>query len=338
MTGRWILYLGVIFLIIACQGETAVTDFTLEIMEIPEGFPAMQIPGDNAYKVERWELGKKLFYDSRFSLDEKVSCASCHHPQFAFSDTVRFSLGSESAVGTRNATTLANVGYHPYFLREGGVPTLEMQVLVPIEEHLEFNHNIVKLSERLAKDSLYQSMAQKAYNQPLNPYVITRAIANFERSLISGSSAYDLYKSGKKTSEMSDEAIKGMELFFSDKTRCATCHAGFNFTNYSFKNNGLYLNYEDLGRQRLTGKEEDMALFKVPTLRNVSLTAPYMHDGSLKTLEEVISHYDSGGKDHPHKSPLIKPLHLSEIEKHELLEFLKSLEDSYFIQNPKFRY
>ena len=137
-----------------------------------------------------------------------------------------------------------------------------------------------------------------------------------------------------KPSALSTNAIKGMNLFFSDKTNCSKCHSDFNFTNYAFENNGRYEVYIDDGRFRLTGEESDRALFKVPSLRNIELTAPYMHDGFINTLEEVVEHYQSGGKNHSHKSTLIQPLGLSESEKNDLIKFLKSLTDETFINNP----
>ena len=137
---------------------------------------------------------------------------------------------------------------------------------------------------------------------------------------------------------MSDAQIRGMNLFFSTRTNCSVCHSGFNFTNYAFENNGLYIQYADEGRMRLTLKEEDRALFKVPGLRNIEMTAPYMHDGSIQTLTQVIDHYVSGGQDHPHKNQILKPLDLTSSEKSDLFEFLKSLTDDTFLTNPVFKY
>jgi cytochrome c peroxidase len=229
------------------------------------------------------------------------------------------------------------VAYHPYYLREGGVPTLEMQVLVPIQEHNEFDFNIVLVAERLNTDPEYVVMAMEAYGRAPDPFVITRSIACFERSLLSGSSAYDQYVQNNNTGALTPGQVRGMNLFFSERANCAVCHGGFNFTTYAFENNGLYDDYADPGRFRLTGKEEDKALFKVPGLRNVALTAPYMHDGSIATLEAVVDHYISGGQNHPHKNPIIKPLDLTLSERNDLVEFLTSLTDETFITNPLFK-
>lgn len=325
-----------IALIISCQDAEYIQVPFPELMDIPDGFPPINHPADNDFTTARWTLGKKLFYDPIMSLDSSISCASCHHQNKAFSDKVAFSLGVEDRIGTRNAPTLANVAYHPYFTREGGVPTLEMQILVPIQEHNEFDFNIVLLAERLNNDSLYVLMAAEAYGREPDAFVITRSLACFERSLISGNSPYDSYlHNGEAT--LSKSAERGMDLFFSEKTKCSTCHSGFDFTNYAFENNGLYENYDDVGRFRLTGLESDKALFKVPSLRNIELTAPYMHNGTIATLEEVILHYESGGKSHPNKSDILQPLDLTASERNDLIEFFKSLTDETFVNNPLFK-
>lgn len=336
---KWLLCVSCLLAFLtACQQDDVVKPLHVpQIGEIPPGFPDIDVPEGNTHTAERWALGKKLFFDPILSVDSTVSCASCHQAALAFSDDLAFSPGVANRPGTRNAPTLANVAYHPYFTREGGVPTLEMQVLVPIQEHNEFDFNIVLLAERLASDTTYVKLAQSAYNRSPDPFVITRALACFERSLISGWSPYDLYTAQETPDALTASAKRGMDLFFSEKTNCASCHGGFNFTNYAFENNGLYKNYTDLGRFRLTGKEEDRALFKVPSLRNIELTGPYMHDGSLHSLEEVIAHYQSGGQDNDEKSSLIHPLQLSSDEKNDLIQFLHALTDQSFVQNPVFK-
>ena len=334
---KWLYFLLLVLVIISCRKDEEIEPlYTPALMEIPEGFPDIDFPEGNEFTKARWDLGKRLFFDKAVSLDSSISCASCHQAALSFSDDVAFSLGVEDRLGTRNSPSLANVAYQPYLTREGGVPTLEMQVLVPIQEHNEFDFNIVLIADRLKNDSTYIQMAQKAYDREVDAFVITRAIACFERSLLSGYSLYDQYQNYDKPSALSDAAIRGMNLFFGDKTNCSKCHSDFNFTNYTFENNGLYEEYNDEGRFRLTGEESDRALFKVPSLRNIELTAPYMHDGSLNTLEEVIEHYQTGGKNHPHKSDLIQPLGLTDSEKVDLIEFLKSLTDETFISNPLF--
>ncbi|MNU25722.1 Cytochrome c551 peroxidase precursor [compost metagenome] len=307
------------------------------LMAIPKGFAQMSIPADNTFTMSRWQLGKRLFYDKTLSVNNTISCGSCHKASLAFSDSVALSNGVNEAAGTSNAPTLANVGYHTSYTRAGGVPTLEMQVLVPIQEHNEFNTSILDIAQKLSADGAYQSLAQEAYGRNIDPYVITRALACFERSLISGDSRFDQYYYQGKSNALSAEELQGMQLFFSERTNCSGCHSDFNFTNYRFENNGLYQQYSDSGRMRFTHLESDRARFKVPTLRNIAFTAPYMHDGSISSLEAVIEHYNSGGSAHPNKSTLIRPLQLSPQEKASLVAFLKSLSDYTFIRNKKFK-
>jgi cytochrome c peroxidase len=325
------------FIFVCCFCAACAKDPVVQSDRLIEGFtyvgqPEIEYPADNPPSEAARNLGKRLFYEPLMSKDGSTSCASCHLPERAFSDTSMVSSGFASRLGTRNSSPLFNLAYHPYFTREGGVATLEMQVLVPIQEAHEFNTNILTIAEELGKDSTYQQMSRLAFGRALDYYVITRAIANFERTLISSSSAFDRYFAGDKASINSQE-LKGMKLFYSDKTRCGTCHSGFNFTNYSFANNGLYADYSDPGRFRLTKDKEDLSMFKVPSLRNVEFTAPYMHDGSLKTLEEVVEHYNSGGESHTNKSIKIQALNLARDEKEALVSFLKSLSDHEFITN-----
>jgi cytochrome c peroxidase len=247
------------------------------------------------------------------------------------------SIGDNNSLGTSNSPTLANVAYHPYYTRAGGVPTLEMQILVPIQEHNEFNTNMVDVIEKLKPNGMYQAMAQTAYNRELDAFVITRAIATFERSLISGNSRFDDFFYKGIENALNESERRGFKLFTSNKTNCSSCHSGFNFTNYTFENNGLYVNYADSGRMRLTQLPQDRAKFKVPTLRNIALTAPYMHNGSFNTLTDVLEHYNTGGQNHINKSVLIKPLTLTTQEKQDLINFLHSLTDMKFIQNKNFK-
>lgn len=335
----YILFTGLLLTVVTvgCSKLSLPTGSEPELMEIPKGFPQMDIPADNAFTMSRWQLGKRLFYDKSLSVNNTISCASCHKSALAFSDSVALSNGVNEAAGTSNAPTLTNAGYYTAYTRAGGVPTLEMQVLVPVQEHNEFNTSILDIAQKLAADGAYRSMAQEAYGRNIDPYVITRALACFERSLISGNSRFDQYYYQGKSNALSALELQGMQLFFSERTNCSGCHSDFNFTNARFENNGLYLNYADSGRIRITHIESDRARFKVPTLRNIALTGPYMHDGSISSLEAVIEHYNSGGAAHPNKSSLIRPMQLSAQEKASLVAFLKSLSDYTFIRNKKFK-
>lgn len=324
--------------LISCQKqeEEVFLDFPA-LMEIPDGFEPISFPDDNAFTYERWNLGKELFFDPVLSVDSTVSCASCHLPELAFSDDQATSPGVMDRVGTRNSPSLANVAYQPYFTREGGVPTLEMQILVPIQEHNEFDFNILMIADRLNKIDRYISMSHAAYGRDPDAFVITRAISNFERSLISGNSRFDQFFFQDQSEALSEKEKRGLDLFLSERTNCSKCHSGFNFSNYAFENNGLYEVYPDPGRFRLTNEDSDLAIFKVPSLRNVEITGPYMHDGSIHSLEEVIQHYNQGGANHIHKSNLVQPLALSGEEQSDLIAFLKTLTDETFINNPNFK-
>lgn len=336
-------YQLVFFLILGCSIylNSCEIDDELNLSEFelitPQGFPEMDVPSENMITENRWVLGKKLFYEPMLSRDSSISCASCHIAENAFSDITTFSFGVEGATGTRNSSPLTNIGYHPYFTREGGVPTLEAQVLVPIEEHSEMDFNILAAGERLNTIPEYTELSRAAYGMDIDYYVITRALACFERTLVSGNSQFDQYEYQSKTNALNDTELRGKELFFSDRTNCSTCHSGFNFTNYSFENNGLYESYIDKGRFKLTGNQEDLEKFKVPSLRNIEVTGPYMHNGSMSTLAEVIEHYNTGGAANENKSELIQELHLQDQEKQDLLAFLLALTDDSFIHNDKFK-
>lgn len=300
------------------------------LLHIPKGFPDPYVPSDNAITESRIQLGKALFFDTILSRDSSVSCASCHKPQFAFTDRRPKGIGIRNQSVSRNTPTLTNVAYQDKFLLDGLNPSLEAQVNVPIHEKQEFDFSIILVAERMKKNRYYVRLSNLAYGCEPDPSVITKAIATYERTLISGNSLYDKFYYHQDTTALNPSQKRGKSLFF-DELYCSKCHGGFNFTNGSLTNNGLYTNYPDSGRMRLFGHEKDRAIFKVPTLRNIGLTYPYMHDGSLQTLEEVIDHYSRGGKSHPNKSEIIQPFNLTKNEKIDLIAFLYALTDSLFI-------
>ena len=265
------------------------------------------------------------------SRDSTVSCATCHIPKLAFTDGLKKGIGIRNQMVGRNTPTLTNVAYQDKFLRDGVNPSLVAQVMIPIHETNEFDFHVLLVAERMKKDKEYVQLCADAYGCEPNPFAITHAIASYERTLISGNSRYDKFAFQGDSSALNEEEKNGMDLFF-NKLYCTECHSGFNFTNQSLTNNGLYVNYPDSGRIRLTGLESDRAVFKVPTLRNIGVTSPYMHDGSKATLAEVIAHYSIGGESHANKNAVIIPFALSEKEQQELLAFLHSLTDSTFIR------
>ncbi len=332
---KTLLVMGASLLVWACarhdvRSRDLLTGAALE-------FPKVIHPDGNEFTQERWELGKRLFFDPVLSIDSSLSCGTCHKPALAFSDSVAFSPGVHGRPGTRNAPSLANVAFHPYFLREGGVPTLEMQVLVPIQEHNEFAHNIVDIAAQLQHREDLVRLSQAAYGRGPDAFTITRSLGVFERSLISDRSAFDRYLQGDRRA-MTAAQQRGMSLFFSDRSACTTCHSGPNFTSYRFEHNAQDTTGGDVGRMRVTNDSADRFLFKVPSLRNVALTSPYMHDGRYKNLEEVVAHYSAGGQRNGYqKEGKIKPLALSRAQQTDLVEFLSALSDTAFVNDPRWK-
>ncbi len=303
-------------------------------LDLPAHFPEMDIPVDNPMTADAVELGRLLFHDTRLSRDGMVSCATCHLQHLAFSDGEAISIGIEGRTGLRNSPSLANVGFAPRLFMDGGVPTLEMQILAPIADENEMDHNILLVAEELNTDPQLTALAQSAYQQEINPYTITRSLAAFERSIVSATSKYDLYLQGEAM--LTEEEMLGMELFNSDELQCASCHSSALFTDYEYHNIGLYLEYADPGRERISLDQNDWGKFKTPSLRNVAFTAPYMHNGSLNTLEEVIDFFAGGGESHPNKDQRIQGFEINQTEKDALIAFLNCLSDESLRHNPAF--
>lgn len=299
------------------------------VLALPKGFPMPNIPADNALTKNRVALGKMLFAEKLLSGDSTQSCASCHKGRFGYGDSLAVSPGIKGAMGDRNAPVLFNTAYHPYFFKEGGSPTLEMQVLGPIQNPVEMAADLNEVIRRLNQQKDYKALAKIAYGRDsVDAFVLTRAIAAYERTLISGNSNYDRYVHGNDTTVLSAEEKKGMALFFSSRTRCSECHAGNDFSTYEILNNGSKTDYTtDPGLFRRTGKSGDIGKFKMPSLRNVAFSAPYMHDGSYATLEDVITQYNKGGSGHANQDARIQPLQLTAAEQADLVAFLKSLSD-----------
>ncbi len=300
-----------------------------DFLQIPEGWEPPVFPVDNGFSDVRWALGRDLFFDPRLSIDGNVSCATCHIPSRAFSAPEAVTPGAFGALGERNSATLTNAAYQPHFMSEGGVPTLEMQVLVPLQEPSEMAHNIVTVCEELASD--YTIQANAAYGRELDPFVMTRALATFQRSMLSGDALWDRWQQG--TATVGPAVERGAGLFSSEGLGCDRCHAPPMFTTHGFANNGLDVVSMDPGRWRLTGLPEDSGVFKIPTLRNIGFTAPYMHDGRFLSLPEVLDHYATGGAGHPHQDSLLEAFTLSEGDRADLLAFLGALNDTAFVDD-----
>lgn len=341
--------------------------------QLPPGFPEPVVPADNPMTEAKVTLGRHLFYDTRLSGNGTFSCASCHEQARAFADALPRAVGSTGEVHPRGSMSLANIAYSPALTWANPLmKQLEQQALVPMfgEDPVELglSGREQELLHRLRADPRYRAMFAAAFPggaEPVSLAHIVKALGSFQRTLISGRAPYDRYKQGEKTA-ISPAARRGEALFFSEKTECFHCHGGFNFTgtvNYvdkgfievEFHNTALYnvdgkgsYPASNTGVEAITNDPEDMGKFKAPSLRNIAVTAPYMHDGSIATLEEVIEHYNAGGRtirtgpyagvgaDSPLKSEFLKPMGLTPREKRDLVAFLRSLTDSTFLRDPRF--
>ncbi len=329
---------------------------------LPAGFPRPAVPADNRMSVAKVALGQRLFFETGLSSSGRYSCSSCHRPELAFTDGQAQARGATGQTVRRGAMSLANVAYNPAFTwGNESVRSLEAQMRQPLFNKLPVEMGLAEdgvLAVRvLSADSSYRAQFAAAFpgdDEPLSMEHIIKAIAAFERTLISGRSAFDRYIFDDDRSALSESAKRGMALFYSTRVGCAQCHSGINFSGpmvYEghereralFANNGLYdvdgrgtYPKRDRGLIEVTHRATDMGKFRVPTLRNVALTSPYMHDGSLPTLDAVLDHYVRGGNRSPRQDVRIRPFALSQSERTDLLQFLNSLTDREFVENPAF--
>lgn len=308
------------------------------VIKAPPLFPAVPIPADNPATVAKIELGRRLFYEPRLSLDGTVSCASCHKQEFAFTDAgLPMSRGVGREVGVRNTPTIVNTAYLHSLSMDGRATSLEEQSLRAILNPIEMRADTAVISHILQQDSLYASLFAASFDdiQPATAHNAVRAIATFMRTVLSGNSRYDRFVLGEKTA-LSESEQRGKTLFFSERTRCASCHKEPEFTDGKFHNTGLSMHYFDKGRYYATYRDSDAGKFKTPSLRNIAVTAPYMHDGSVSTLEELLEHYNKGGMPNLNRDTLMRPLLLTKQEKTDLLDFLHALTDEQMLNNPAF--
>jgi len=307
--------------------------FPPEGPKVPLGLVPVIWPDDNPYSAEKAELGWLLFFDKRLSSDGSVSCASCHSPEFAYTDGQSVSTGIGAQKGGRSAPSVINRVYGMAQFWDGRASSLEEQAKGPIANSLEMTsekdagkaHNTC--TERLRLVPEYRQRFKKVFGtEELTIDHIARAIATFERVILSGNSAYDRFKAGDKKA-LTESQQRGMNIFFSNNARCDSCHDGAAFTTNQFANIGIGMDKltPDWGRYNVTKKEEDKGAFKTPGLRDVARTAPYMHDGSIKTLEEVVEHYDKGGVKNKWLHQDVRPLKLSKQDKTDLVSFLHAL-------------
>ena len=294
----------------------------------------MIIPEDNPMTPEKIELGRKLFYDVRLSSDESVSCGSCHQQDKAFSDGQRVSIGVEGRLGARNAPSLANVGFRKGLFWEGRSPKLELQAVAPLTDHVEMNMSPDALAEKLSDLPEYEGEFEAVFGEAPSLKNVTYALSAFQRTLVSQDTPYDRWRNGD-VDAVGEPELRGMQLFFGEKGDCFHCHVGGDLTDELPHNNSNQAEYTDPGLARVTGKTSDIGKFKTPSLRNVALTAPYMHDGSFATLREVIENYNVGGKGHPNADNLMRPLGLSDDEVGHLIAFLESLSDETLLSDER---
>ncbi len=307
--------------------------------EIPKGFPKPIYDfKKNPLTEEGFDLGRKLFYDPILSKDNTISCASCHLQQTGFTHVDHdLSHGIDDRIGTRNSLTLQNLAWSKTFMWDGGVNHLDVQAIAPITSEVEMDETLENVVSKLNTNKEYRELFQKVFgSKKITGQLTLKALSQFIVLLTTSNSKYDkVIRNEEKFTEMEE---KGYELF---KQNCASCHTEPLFASNDFKNNGLPIDetLNDFGRMKITQNPKDSLLFKVPTLRNIEFTFPYMHDGRFKTLNEVIKHYNSGIQQSKTLSKeLQKPINLSDNQRVELIAFLKTLTDKEFLFNPKFGY
>ncbi|MEO0339756.1 MAG: cytochrome c peroxidase [Bacteroidota bacterium] len=331
------------------QGEYAPTDYEFDI---PDFMPRPIVPEDNPMTVEGVELGKMLFFDPILSRDSSQSCMSCHLPEKSFTDGLAVSTGIDGITGTRSAMALVNLAYHNRgFFWDGRVNSLEDQAILPIEDHTELADTWDNVEQKLRRHNAYPEKFRAAFGiekkSEITRDLAVKAIAQFERTLISANSRYDQVIWGRDGFP-TDSEQRGIALFFIEDNQnvshpgCSHCHFNPLFTDNTFKNNGLDMveeldQFEDLGRGQVNRNIYDNGKFKVPTLRNIALTAPYMHDGRFATLEEVLDQYATGGHGVINEDPNIRSFQLTDQDKEDLVAFLNMLTDTSFVNNPAFQ-
>jgi cytochrome c peroxidase len=306
-------------------------------VEPPLGLPPVPIPKDNPMTAAKVELGKMLYFDTRLSKDGTISCATCHDPKMAWAEHRPTSAGIHQQVGDRNAPTVINAAYLQSQFWDGRAKSLEEQALGPIENPVEMGHKMEFVIEDLKKIPGYTSRFQGVFGTDVTKEGVAKAIAAFERTILSGDSPYDRHEDGDENA-LSEAQQRGLDVFL-NKGMCATCHAPPLFTNSRFYNAGVDADKEhpDEGRKKVTGKDSDVGKFRVPALREVANTAPYFHDGSAATLEEAVRLMAGGGKDNPNLSAILKSVREAELtdqDVKDLVGFLKALSGKYPIVEP----
>lgn len=326
---------------------------------LPHNIPPPPVPADNPLTEESIMLGEKLFFDKGLSANNTISCSSCHDPEHAFAEPKTVSVGANGDALNRNALALVNVAYNASFTwAHNNLESIEKQLMIPLFNEHPVEMGVTGNEKRILKrfeGSEYRALFEAAYGDDTpNLNNIVKALASYVRSLVSFNSAFDNYAYAQDDDALTPQQLEGLNLFFSERTECFHCHGGLNFTQSSkhsfqpftaqpFHNTGLYNEdgkgsypESDMGLYSVTHNKDDMGKFRAPTLRNIALTAPYMHDGSIATLDEVIEFYARGGNvaesPNPYRSPFIKSFAITEEEKAALVAFLQSLTDEEFVK------
>lgn len=324
MRNFWIVFLAVLGTGIA----------GLAVPDIPDVFRDVPFPDNNLPTLAKKELGRELFFDPILSEDGKISCSSCHHPDKAFTDGQAISMGSFGRESKRSAPSLINVAHRSKLFWHGGSSSLELQALGPLTDHNEHALTIEKITAKLRSSKYYRQRFNKVFYRQPDITGLTQALATFQRSLNSYNSPFDVFQAGDETA-LTKSQQRGMDLFYG-KAECFHCHNGNNFSDNLPHNNAIEVFNEDIGFAQVTDKDEDIGKFITPTLRNIALTAPYMHRGQIPTLRQVLEHYNEGGQANPNSDPLVRPLGLTEQELNDLQSFLESLTDPTIATNSAF--
>ncbi|NOX46080.1 MAG: cytochrome-c peroxidase [Chlorobi bacterium] len=337
-----------LLVLIACKKDTAKEEPSGEVFDPtpyeiikPTGFPDIIIPDDNPMTVEGVQLGRMLYYDKILSGDNTQSCASCHAPEFSFTDNGKqFSEGIDGSIGNRNSPSVINTAWMPSFFWDGRAATVEDQALGPVPNPVEMNLPWPEAMQKLNAHPDYPDLFFKAFGtREIDSMLVAKAIAQFERTMISSNSKWDRYL--RNEAVLTQAESQGFEIFFSEIGDCFHCHTTILFTDNLFHNNGMDAAFTDLGLGEISGNANDIGKFKTPTLRNIEFTAPFMHDGRFETIEDVVDFYSEGVVWSETIDPLMKKvgqggLHLTDDQKENLIAFLKTLTDESYIENPDF--
>ncbi|MCG8331315.1 MAG: cytochrome-c peroxidase [Chitinophagales bacterium] len=344
MLSKGYIYIGILGLLWGCTKEAPLNPSSQ--IEIPYGFSPISSPVDNPLTTNGIALGKRLFFDPILSADSTISCSTCHQPEKAFADSAPIAVGIDGKKGRRNSMSLINSAYlHRGLFWDGRVTTLEEQALIPVITPEEMGSDWTIIENRLRRHDNYPDLFYAAFNisdtSQITRFLTAKALAQFQRTLVKGTAKYDLEELGYV--EFTPSERRGRDIFFDEEGdlpegECAHCHLPPLFTDQTYMNNGLdevllLTDFQDQGRGTVTGQVYDNGRFRVPGLRNVALTAPYMHDGRFATLEEVVAHYNNGGHYSKNKDPKIINLHLSAQHQADLVNFLKTLTDTTFVYN-----